>query len=86
MNLFSQMIFISLILFSAATFVIVGVIHSDREEQMIALQNQIRSMTEDMDRLSDSNTNLRQMNDSLHQQIEDFERREAQLIDCGYPD
>lgn len=86
MNLFSQMIFISLILFSATTFVIVGVIHSDREEQMIALQNQIRSMTEDMDRLSDSNTNLRQMNDSLHQQIEDFERREAQLIDCGYPD
>lgn len=53
---------------------------------MIALQNQIRSMTEDMDRLSDSNTNLRQVNDSLHQQIEDFERREAQLIDCGYPD
>lgn len=86
MNLFSQMILISLILFSAATFVIVGVIHSDREEQMIALQNQIRSMTEDMDRLSDSNANLRQMNDSLHQQIEDFERREAQLIDCGYPD
>jgi cell division protein FtsB len=86
MNAFYQSIFISIILFSVATFIVTGIIYSDGEKRIILLQNQIISMTDDMNNLSHDNANLRQMNNDLREQIEDYERREAQLMDCGYPD